>query len=72
MAKVLGVGGIFFKCSDPRRLSEWYSRCLGMRLLSPCATSFKPETMPKNGSTAWGPLSSIYPLLCALQEILHV
>jgi hypothetical protein len=28
MAKVLGVGGIFFKSRDPKRLYEWYAKCL--------------------------------------------
>ena len=32
MAKVLGVGGIFFKSRDPKRLYEWYAKCLGMEL----------------------------------------
>jgi predicted enzyme related to lactoylglutathione lyase len=29
MARVTGVGGIFFKCADPKGLSEWYRRVLG-------------------------------------------
>ena len=30
MAKVLGVGGIFFKTSDPAALRHWYARVLGL------------------------------------------
>ena len=30
MAKVIGVEGIFFKCTDPKKMSEWYSDVLGM------------------------------------------
>ena len=30
MAKVLGVGGIFFKSPDPKKLFEWYTKWLGM------------------------------------------
>lgn len=30
MAKVLGVGGIFFKCSDPDATMAWYRRVLGI------------------------------------------
>lgn len=29
MAKVLGIGGIFFKSTDPKGLSEWYGKHLG-------------------------------------------
>jgi len=32
MAKVLGVGGIFFKSPDPKRLYDWYAKWLGMNL----------------------------------------
>ena len=28
--KVTGIGGIFFKCKDPRRLREWYKTHLGL------------------------------------------
>lgn len=31
MARVTGVGGIFFKSGDPKALSEWYGRVLGLR-----------------------------------------
>lgn len=29
MAKVLGIGGVFFKASDPAALTAWYERVLG-------------------------------------------
>lgn len=32
MAEVTGVGGIFFKCDDPKSLSEWYARVLGLKV----------------------------------------
>jgi len=28
--RVTGIGGIFFKCSDPSKTKEWYSTHLGM------------------------------------------
>ncbi len=28
--KVTGIGGIFFKCKDPKKLKEWYSTNLGL------------------------------------------
>ena len=30
MAKVTGFGGVFFKARDPRALSAWYGKHLGM------------------------------------------
>ena len=30
MAKVTGVGGVFFKSHDPQRLYDWYAQYLGM------------------------------------------
>jgi hypothetical protein len=30
MAKVLGLGGFFFKASDPSATREWYDRVLGI------------------------------------------
>ena len=29
MAKVLGLGGVFFKTADPKALGDWYRRVLG-------------------------------------------
>lgn len=29
--KVTGLGGIFFKCKDPKKLREWYSLNLGLK-----------------------------------------
>jgi len=29
-SKVTGIGGIFFKCKDPKAMSEWYGENLGM------------------------------------------
>jgi lactoylglutathione lyase len=30
MRKVTGIGGIFFKCKDPKKLNEWYAQNLGL------------------------------------------
>jgi len=29
-AKVVGVGGIFFKCKEPKKVKEWYKTHLGL------------------------------------------
>ena len=30
MKKVTGIGGIFFKCKDPKIMTEWYKNNLGL------------------------------------------
>jgi predicted enzyme related to lactoylglutathione lyase len=30
MKRVIGIGGIFFKSNDPKKLSEWYQKHLGI------------------------------------------
>jgi len=30
MAKALGIGGVFFKSTDPKKLAAWYAEHLGM------------------------------------------
>ncbi|MCS3867616.1 hypothetical protein J3D55_000532 [Chryseobacterium ginsenosidimutans] len=30
MKRVTGIGGIFFKCKDPKALKEWYKTHLGI------------------------------------------
>ena len=52
MAKVLGVGGIFFKSPDPKRLYDWYAQWLGMEF-EEWGTAYYPRTMPANGQTVW-------------------
>ena len=32
MAKVLGLGGLFFKTADPDGLRQWYARVLGLEI----------------------------------------
>ena len=35
MAKVVGVGGIFFKSQDPDKLGSWYRQWLGVPVEPP-------------------------------------
>ncbi len=30
MKKVTGIGGIFFKCKDPKKVKEWYQPHVGL------------------------------------------
>ena len=54
--RVLGVGGVFFRSSDPARLAQWYRETLGLVTEawgSTHGTSFSPEAMPTNSFTVW-------------------
>jgi hypothetical protein len=53
MAKVIGLGGIFFKASSPKKLARWYSRHLGIDLESPVSATFNSRGMPTGGCTVW-------------------
>ena len=54
--RVLGVGGVFFRSSNPGRLAKWYGETLGLVTEawgSTHGTSFSPEGMPDNAFTVW-------------------
>lgn len=56
---VTGIGGIFFKCNDPAKLKDWYSRNLGMQT-DQCGANFvwwQEADTGKKGSTQWTPFS---------------
>jgi predicted enzyme related to lactoylglutathione lyase len=44
MARVLGLGGLFFKAADPAATREWYARVLGIDFADWGGTVFLPET----------------------------
>jgi len=59
MKRVTGIGGIFFKCKDPKAINEWYKTHLGFET-SPYGTSFKwreNDDSTKKGLTQWNPFS---------------
>ena len=61
MAKVLGIGGIFFKSPDPQRLCQWYSQWLGLDVEPESGSTFvlfHPGSMPRNGYTVWSAFAS--------------
>jgi predicted enzyme related to lactoylglutathione lyase len=59
MKKVTGIGGIFFKCKDPKGMSEWYKIHLGLDTNDYGATfEWREEDDPtKKGSTTWSPFA---------------
>lgn len=59
MKKVTGIGGIFFKCKDPKAVKEWYKTHLGLDVNEYGAT-FEWQAVAdsnKHGSTSWSPFS---------------
>lgn len=43
MAKILGLGGLFFKSADPEATRAWYTRVLGIEFESWGGVVFRPE-----------------------------
>ena len=59
MAKVLGIGGVFFKSPDPARLRNWYAERLGFTLSDQDpSVPFSPQTMPPDSFTVWCPFEA--------------
>jgi len=59
MKKVTGIGGIFFKCKDPKQVREWYKTHLGIDA-GPYGANFawRQDADPtKKGSTQWTPFA---------------
>ena len=57
MKKVTGIGGVFFKCKDPKKITEWYQKHLGLETNPYGATFqwFEDETGKKKAETQWTP-----------------
>jgi predicted enzyme related to lactoylglutathione lyase len=55
MAKVLGVGGVFFKSGNPQELAAWYKQWLGLPVDNSHSAPFKLGGMPSGAYTVWAP-----------------
>lgn len=57
--KVTGIGGIFFKCKDPKKLREWYKTHLGLKTNSYGAVFEwrQGADSTKKGFTQWSPFN---------------
>jgi predicted enzyme related to lactoylglutathione lyase len=62
MKYVTGIGGIFFKANDPKKLAEWYREHLGLEVEEWGGLSFR-ENDPANqnprrqAATVWSPFA---------------
>ena len=57
MKKVTGIGGIFFKCKNPKKMNQWYKKHLGLNT-DEYGTSFEwrlAKDGTKKGFTQWSP-----------------
>ena len=54
MARVTGIGGVFLRSPDPKRMTQWYVENLGIELTSWGGVNFewKDDVLPQDGSTA--------------------
>lgn len=55
MKRVTGIGGIFFKCKDPKKMNDWYKTHLGLNTIQYGANfEWRDAADPnKAGSTQW-------------------
>lgn len=57
MKRVTGIGGIFFKAKDPKALTEWYGKHLGVPVEKWGGVIFRwaTDNPSGEGSTTWSP-----------------
>ena len=59
MKKVTGIGGVFFKSKDPKKMTEWYAKHLGLDT-NPYGATFEWYESPDASSkaeTQWTPFT---------------
>ena len=61
MKKVTGIGGIFFKCKDTKKMNEWYKTHLGLNTTDYGVTFEwrEAEDSTKKGQTQWSTFAEI-------------
>lgn len=57
--KVTGIGGIFFKCKEPKKVREWYQKNLGLTINDyGCVFEwYQGADSTKKGFTQWSPFN---------------
>lgn len=57
MKRVTGIGGVFFKCKDPQKMSAWYKSHLGLNTNEYGAVFewYQGADSTKKGFTQWSP-----------------
>ena len=60
MKRVTGIGGIFFKCQNPKSMKDWYTKHLGFNT-DDYGTSFEwrqADDANKKGFSVWSPFDA--------------
>ncbi len=58
MERVTGIGGVFFKAGDPKKLQAWHQEQLGILPDKDCYVSFhwrEAKDPERTGYTVWSP-----------------
>jgi len=55
MAKVTGLGGVFFRAEDPRTLGQWYQKWLGVPVAYPTGATLSHQDLSGAGFSVWAP-----------------
>ncbi|MBS3915399.1 MAG: VOC family protein [Bacteroidetes bacterium] len=57
---ITGIGGVFFRTSDPDKTRNWYQETFGLKMESwGCIFKWRDYENPSNpGSTTWGPFKN--------------
>jgi predicted enzyme related to lactoylglutathione lyase len=57
MTKVTGIGGVFFKCKDPKIMKAWYHKHLGIDTNEYGAVFewYEAANSSRKGQTTWSP-----------------
>ncbi len=58
MARVLGVGGVFFKSEEPEKLYQWYEEHVGIKKTDDPGVSVRTSDLPDNGFAVWSAFRS--------------
>ena len=58
MAHIRGIGGVFFKSKDPKKLQEWYVEKLGLKPDERGYIYFMWDDLKAPGYTIWAPFPS--------------
>jgi hypothetical protein len=59
MERVRGIGGFFFKAKDPKALSAWYAKALGVALEEFGGAIFecRDHDEARDAETVWAPFA---------------
>lgn len=55
LSKVTGIGGVFFKCKDPKKTKAWYQKHLGFDIDNYGSTFWWQDPKGQKASTQWSP-----------------